>query len=108
MKKIFITGGTGYIGTRLIKKLLERGHSVSALCRNGSEIKLPADATPIIADPFDPSSFRDSIPANAVFVQLLGVAHPSPKKAGEFIEVDLKSVKASADAASAAGVSHFI
>jgi hypothetical protein len=37
---------------------------------------------------------------------LLGVP-PSPKKAGLFKEIDLKSVKASADAATSANVLHF-
>jgi uncharacterized protein YbjT (DUF2867 family) len=39
---------------------------------------------------------------------LLGVAHPSPRKARQFREIDLRSVKASVDAASVADVSHFI
>jgi uncharacterized protein YbjT (DUF2867 family) len=39
---------------------------------------------------------------------LLGVAHPSPKKAQQFRDIDLRSVKASADAAARAGVAHFV
>jgi len=33
---IFLAGGTGYLGTRLIAELLQRGHSVRALAREGS------------------------------------------------------------------------
>jgi nucleoside-diphosphate-sugar epimerase len=33
--KVFVTGGTGYIGNRLITNLLEQDHEVVALCRNG-------------------------------------------------------------------------
>jgi len=108
MKKIFITGATGYMGKRLIKKLLQKGHRVSALVRKGSEHKVPAGAGIIVADPFNASSFVSFIPEEAVFVQLLGVAHPSPQKAKQFREIDLRSVQASADAAGDAGVSHFI
>jgi FlaA1/EpsC-like NDP-sugar epimerase len=32
-RKIFITGGTGYMGQRLIRSLLDRGHQVRALVR---------------------------------------------------------------------------
>jgi len=39
---------------------------------------------------------------------LLGVPHPSPKKANLFREIDLKSLRASVDAASRADVSNFI
>ena len=108
MKTVFITGATGYIGKRLTKLLLQNGHKVIALVRKGSEHKVIAGAEVIIADPFDPVSFQASIPKGAVFVQLLGVSHPSPKKAKQFREIDLRSVKASAEAAAVAGVSHFI
>lgn len=108
MKTIFITGGTGYIGSRLIRKLVDRGHEVIALVRKGSEHKMAPGAKTIIADPFDARSFQDFVPPQSVFVQLLGVPHPSPKKKELFCKIDLESVKASAEAASFAGVAHFV
>lgn len=108
MKTVFITGATGYIGKRLTKLLLQRGHHVIALVRKGSEHKVTAGAQAIVADPFDALAFQAAIPREAVFVQLLGVSHPSPKKAQQFQDIDLRSVKASADAAARAGVSHFV
>jgi uncharacterized protein YbjT (DUF2867 family) len=105
---VFISGATGYIGSRRTKKLLQRGHKVIALVRKGSEHKVAAGAEAIVANPFDANSFISVIPKDAVFVQLLGVSHPSPKKAQQFKEIDLRSVKASADAASRAAVSKFI
>jgi len=108
MKTVFITGGTGYIGKRLIKLLLQKGHRVIGLLRKGSESKLQPGVEVVIADPFDANTFKNSIPKDSVFVQLLGVSHPSLKKAEQFKEIDLKSAKASADAAAIAGVSHFI
>ena len=108
MKEVFITGATGYIGKRLTKQLRQRGHRVIALVRKGSENKVVANAETIVADPFDHTSFHSSIPKGSVFVQLLGVSHPSPKKAKQFKEIDLRSVKASADAAAIAETSHFI
>ena len=107
-RAVFITGATGYIGTRLIKRLIERGHRVIALVRKGSEQKVPAGAEIVTGNPFDSKTFQQYIPGGSVFVQLLGVAHPSPKKAKQFKEIDLKSAKASADAAGYAGVNHFI
>jgi len=108
MKTVFITGGTGYIGRRLIKLLLQRGHRVIALVRKGSESKTQPGVEVVIANPFDANTFKNFIPKDSVFVQLLGVSHPSPKKAEQFKEIDLRSVKASADAAAIAGASHFI
>jgi uncharacterized protein YbjT (DUF2867 family) len=108
MTPIFITGGTGYIGKRLIKKLVVLGYDVTALVRKGSEAKLPKGVRAIIADPFDAATFQQWIPKGATYIQLLGVAHPSPRKKEEFQQVDLRSVKESANAAAVAGVQHFI
>ena len=108
MKQIFITGGTGYMGSRLIVLLLQKGYAVTALVRSGSEKKLPKGCAFITADPFDAASFTKHIPADAVFIQLLGVAHPGPKKKEQFKTIDLASVTASAIAAKEAGVKHFI
>ena len=108
MKSVFITGATGYMGKRLVKALLKDRYRVIALTRKGSEHKLPAGTEIVIANPFDSRTFQDSIPQDSVFVQLLGVSKPSPAKAQQFKEVDLRSVKASADAASLAHVSQFI
>jgi uncharacterized protein YbjT (DUF2867 family) len=68
---VFITGGTGYMGTRLIRELLQRGHRVIALVRKGSEHKVPPGATAVIGDYFDPARFMQYIPEGSVFVQLL-------------------------------------
>jgi uncharacterized protein YbjT (DUF2867 family) len=108
MKQIFITGGTGYMGSRLIKLLLNKGYPVKALVRNGSENKLPAACEYVTANPFDASSFVLAIPSQSTFIQLLGVPHPSPKKKKQFKTVDLLSVKASVNAAKAADAAHFI
>lgn len=42
------------------------------------------------------------------FVQLVGVAHPSPAKAPQFRSIDLASARAAGDAASASRVAHFV
>jgi len=108
MKHVFITGGTGYMGKRLIPLLQQKGYSVTALVRKGSENKLPPNCEVVVANPFEATSFIKDIPAGATFVQLLGVPHPSPKKKEQFKTIDLASAKASAIAALHAGVRHFV
>ena len=106
--QVFISGGTGYIGSRLIRLLLERGHAVSALVRGTSAGKVPKGAMAVPGDALDASSFTDRIQRADTFVHLVGVSHPAPWKEREFRAVDLASVKASVAAASAAGISHFV
>ena len=106
--KVFITGGTGYMGSRLIPLLRQRGHEVTALVRNGSETKLPAGTSPVVADPLRLDSYTEQVRGSDTFVHLIGVAHPSPAKAKEFREIDLPSVEVAVKAARDAGIGHFI
>jgi uncharacterized protein YbjT (DUF2867 family) len=105
---VFITGGTGYMGRKLIPRLLERGHVVRALVRPGSERKLPTGCTPVFGNALDGASYADQIGPSATFVQLVGVVHPSPAKAAEFRQVDLPAGLGSVAAAKAAGIRHFV
>ena len=38
--KIFLTGGTGFVGSEVLRQLVASGHSVRALVREGSADKL--------------------------------------------------------------------
>jgi uncharacterized protein YbjT (DUF2867 family) len=105
---IFITGGTGYIGTPLIRALLERGHTTRALVRPGSETKLPPGAEAVPGNALDSSSYATRIQPSHTFVQLVGVSHPSPSKAAEFLAIDRASALAAIAAARQAHVQHFI
>jgi len=105
---ICVTGGTGYIGPRLIPLLIDRGHSVKAVVRAGSENKLAGNVGPIIADPLKENSYTEAIRGCDTFVHLIGVPHPSPAKAAQFRAIDLPSVQVAVKAAGDAGVRHFI
>ena len=107
-RDVFVTGGTGYMGRRLISELLARGHSVRALVRPGSERKLPTGANAVMGDALDRSSYVAAVPPSDTFVQLVGVSHPSPSKAAQFRAVDLVAGKEAIAAALAGGASHFV
>ncbi len=106
--RVFITGGTGYMGSRLIPRLLARGHKVSALVRSQSQGKLPAGCEAVPGDALDASTYRDRIKPATTFVQLVGVPHPSPAKAAQFRSIDLVAGREAVAAAVFAGVEHFV
>lgn len=106
--RVFITGGTGYMGRSLIPRLLERGHKVAALARPGSEGKVPAGCEVVVGDALDGSSYVGRLQPGETFVQLVGVAHPGPAKAAQFETIDKKSGLEAIRAAKQAGIGHFV
>jgi uncharacterized protein YbjT (DUF2867 family) len=106
--EVFVTGGTGYIGRRVIPALLARGHGVRVLVRQGSESKVPRGCGVVHGDALDARSFAGEVAPSDTFLQLLGTPHPGPGKAREFRAVDFVSVRESAKAAAEAGIRHFV
>jgi uncharacterized protein YbjT (DUF2867 family) len=105
---VFTTGGTGYMGQRLIPILVERGHEVRALVRKESATKLPDNVLSVIGDALRMDSYTESVPRADTFVHLIGVPHPSPAKAKQFQDIDLISIQVAIKAARDAGINHFV
>lgn len=105
---VFVTGASGYIGRPVVAELLARGHAVRALVRPASVDKLPKGAEAVIGDALDAATFAASIAPCDTFIQLVGVAHPSPAKAKEFRSIDLVSVRESVRAVRDTTVRHFL
>src|SRR5215472_14939747 len=107
-RSVFVAGGTGYIGSRLIPELLRRGHHVTAVARTGSEKRLPSGCFGVPGDVLDADTYADRVARGDTFVQLVGVAHPSPAKAKEFESIDRRSAMEAIRIASEHGVDHFV
>lgn len=105
---VFVTGGTGYIGRRLLLALVTRGHAVRALVRPGSSGGLPDEVEAVVGDALDAASFATSLRSDETLVHLVGTPHPNPSKALEFERVDLASIRASVTAAKRAGTAHLV
>jgi uncharacterized protein YbjT (DUF2867 family) len=105
---VLLSGGTGYLGSALVPRLIERGHEVRTLVRAGSERKIPKGCTAVPADALDAGTFRDAIAPSDTFVHLVGVSHPSPAKAKEFRTIDYASAVASTAAVPGSTIRHFV
>ncbi len=106
--QIFVTGGTGYIGSRLIPKLVENGHQVTALVRSQSKNKLSAQCTVVTGNALDGASYSNFAEGAHTFIHLVGVSHPSPAKARQFIYIDQRSGLEAIRVAAEKKIAHFI
>lgn len=105
---VFLTGSTGFLGRSLAAELLRRGHRVRALVRPGSESRVVEGCKVVLGDALRADTYAANIAPADTFVQLVGVAHPSPSKAAEFRAIDLVSCQEAVRAAERAHIRHFV
>ncbi len=107
-RRVFITGGTGYLGSTLIQALLERGHHVRGLVRPTSKGNLPSGCEVVSGNALEANSYKHLIRPADTFIHLVGVSHPSPAKAAEFRTVDFVSAREAVSAAADLRIAHFV
>jgi uncharacterized protein YbjT (DUF2867 family) len=56
--RVLVTGATGFVGSRLVRALLDAGHEVSALTRDASGADLPAEVQVVEGDLLTASDYR--------------------------------------------------
>lgn len=78
--RVFITGATGVIGSRVVPLLIGAGHAVSAVSRSGQnrELLRRAGATPVEVDLFDVPSLRRAIAGHDAVINLATHIPSSP------------------------------
>ncbi len=73
--KVFITGGTGFVGTYLAGRLIKEGHNVSILTPNpdSSETRLP-NVSYIAGNPTIKGQWQESVGKHNVIINLAGAS----------------------------------
>lgn len=68
--RIFLTGGTGYIGAAVLDALIKHGHDVTVLVRNNEKAAAVAakGARPVVGDMAEPDSYRASADAQDGYI----------------------------------------
>jgi len=73
--KVFMTGGTGFVGTTLTRELTAKGHTVTVLMRKGESGKsLPPGAISLEGDPTARGAWQERVPEHEAFINLAGAS----------------------------------
>lgn len=108
--KIFVTGGTGFVGQEVIQQLLKADHDVICLARGGSAQKL--EQHPRLSfhkgDATLPESLKKGLEGCDAVIHLIGIIREFPGKGITFDRLHTQATTNMVDAAENAGIKRFL
>jgi NADH dehydrogenase len=108
--KVTVIGGTGFVGSHLIDRLLEDGHTPHLLVRPGSESKVErAEACRLIpGDISDEAALERSLAGCDAVIYLIGILREERQRGITFDELQRAGVERTIAAARRGGVNRFL
>ena len=93
--KVFVTGGTGFVGLYLLEELLNAGHTVRCLVRPGSEGKLPLrEGIEVrLGDATDSGSLEGCLEGCDAMIHLVGIIREFPVKGITFSRLHTEATR---------------
>lgn len=106
MAEVLVTGGTGFVGGAILRRLLAEGRSVRALVRSGEGAAAVSalGAEPAFGDVLNPGSLRDAADGCEIVFHAAGVNEVCGRDPGRMERVNLDGSVAMVWAAAEAGV----
>lgn len=108
--KIFLTGGSGFVGSEVMRQLVAAGHSVRALVREGSEGKLVVakDVEVHFGDVTDAASLIGALDGCAAAIHLVGIIREFPGRGVTFKKIHVKGTENMLEAAKEQGIKRYL
>ncbi len=110
MQRVFVTGGTGFVGKAVIRALLAHGFTVRCLVRPGSEADLKGfeGIERVPGDVLLPQGLEASMEGCVALIHLVGIIRERPGRGVTFEQLHSVATANVVKAAEAAEVSRFI
>jgi NADH dehydrogenase len=109
VSKVFVTGGSGFVGIRLLPALLDRGHAVTALDRTGVLRRQVPDARRlriVTADLLASSSYSHALQGSDVVVHLAAATGRATRQ--DHVRVNAEGTETLLESSRGAGVPRFL
>ena len=106
--RVLVVGGTGFIGRRLVRMLVDRGHGVRVLTRNPRAAAIELDGIPVELFAGSHGSPECAQRALEGIKAVYHLAKCDGKRWQDYVDGDITPTRVLAEAALAAGVERFI
>ncbi len=108
--KVFLTGGTGFVGSEVLRQLVATGHVVRALVRAGSEAKLTAaeNVEVHLGDVTDAASLVGALEGCDAVIHLVGIIREFPGRGVTFKKIHIEGTANVLEACKEQGVYRYL
>ncbi|MEW5806177.1 MAG: complex I NDUFA9 subunit family protein [Acidobacteriota bacterium] len=110
MTKIFLAGGTGFVGRQITQDLLNNEYHVRCLVRKGSESKpaAPDRVETAYGDIGEPHSLKEAMEGCGAVINLVGIIREFPNRGITFERLHYEGTRNLVDEAKRQGIKKFI
>lgn len=108
--KVFVTGGTGFVGSEVLRQLVAAGYEVKVLMRRGSEGKLAVrDGVEVCCgDVTEAATLVDALAGCTAVIHLVGIIREFPGQGSTFERLHVEATRNVLAAAQAQGVRRYL
>ncbi|MEM1011156.1 MAG: NAD-dependent epimerase/dehydratase family protein [Planctomycetota bacterium] len=107
-QRVFLSGGSGFVGTNVLEELIARGIRVSALV-NSSPLSVESDlVTTFKGGLFDRDALKAAMDGCDAAIHLVGIIDENPAKGVTFEKMHVEATRNVLDAANEAGVERYV
>jgi dihydroflavonol-4-reductase len=106
--RVFLTGGSGFLGGALLKALVERGDDVIALARSDSAAQALLAAQVVKGDTVDEDAMAEGMRGCDIVFHVAGMNTLCPEDPVEMIHVNVRGAEAAVRAAARAGINRLV
>lgn len=108
--KVFLTGGTGFVGNEVLKQLVAAGHTARCLIRSGSEGRLAVREGVEVrhGDVTAPETLASALNGCNAVIHLVGIIREFPGQGITFKRMHVEATRNVVEAAEAQGVKRYL
>src|SRR5688572_19346473 len=106
--RIFVTGGSGFVGSAVIAELVERGYQVNALVHSRDVDNAGGRVRSVRGDLFSPDALDEGMRGCAGVVHLVGIIFEHRIEGTTFERIHYQGTRNMVDAAKRVGVRRYV
>lgn len=84
--KVALIGASGFVGSAILKELLQRGHQVTAIVRNPGKVSPAANVTVVSANVLDEAEVKNAVAGHDAVISAYNAGWTNPDLYNEFLK----------------------